>query len=255
MELLSNATKLLFPAAALATVAKTVSSFSYYSVRAVVDPTDAVAVSAVGEIPALPALNYMRQIMMADQCGRYILQVQPTIGDRLLQEARQMGEGTFGHRYAAYMDYNQFTPSGRMAVRFISDPLLAYIMTRYRQCHDFLHTCTDCGRTVQEEVAVKLLEYQHTTLPLGVLAVPGGSWHLTRDQRGEMRKYWNWAKINAPCNVHGKKPIPFYLNHVWEDMLELPMEEVRKITGITPLPEYLAELEQEQEDVKRLREL
>lgn len=245
MNPLLYATKVLFPASAVARMAQAAGSFGYFSIRAMFDPTDAAAVSAVGEIPAYPALEYMRRIMMENQSGRYILQVQPTVGDRLLNEARQLPEGSFGRRYADYMDHNHFTPSGRTAVQFISDPLLAYIMTRYRQCHDFLHTCSDCGRTVHEEVAVKLLEYQHTKLPLGVLALPGGAWHMTSEKRKETAVYWDWAKLNAPCNEHGKKQIPFYLNHVWEDMLELSMEEVREITGIIPLPEYLLTLKKD----------
>lgn len=250
MNVLSYASKSLLPVMALARLAQSAGSFSCYSVRAMLDPTDAAAVSAVGEIPALPALQHMRRMMMEDQQGRYILQVQPTVTDRVLQEARQMPEGSFGRRYADYMDYNQFTPDGRTPVQFIQDPLLAYIMTRYRQCHDFLHTCTDCGRTVHEEVAVKLLEYQHTKLPLGVLAVPGGSWHMTRAKRKETAIYWKWAKLNAPCNVHGRPQIPFYMNHIWEDMLELPMEEIRKMTGLTPLPEYLAALQKKNHRVE-----
>lgn len=245
MNTLSYATKVLLPASTIARIAQAAGLFGYFSMRAMIDPTDAAAVSAVGEIPAYPALEHMRRIMMENQCGRYILQMQPTVGDRLLNEARQMPEGSFGRRYADYMEHNHFTPSGRTSVKFINDPLLAYIMTRYRQCHDFLHTCTDCGRTVHEEVAVKLLEYQHTKLPLGVLAVPGGAWHMTSEKRRETAVYWDWARLNAPCDEHGKKKIPCYLNHVWEDMLELSMKEVREITGLTPLPEYLRTLKNE----------
>lgn len=221
-------------------VAGQVSKFTYYSTRAIFNPLDGDAVAAVGEISALHALENMRRQMMESQSGRYLLQVQPHISDKLLEEARQLPEGSFGRRYALYMDTNQFLPDGRTPVRHIEDSTLAYIMTRYRQCHDFLHTCADAGRTVHEEVAVKLLEYQHTGLPLGLLAVPGGAPHETPEQRRNTKLYWEWAKLNAPCTAHGKKPIPFYLNHIWEDMLDLPMEKVMDITGITPLTEFLA---------------
>eukprot|EP00796_Vickermania_ingenoplastis_P012049 gene12049-8301_t len=214
-------------------------ALSYYSARAMIDPTDGAAVAAVGELSAVNSLENMRRMMMESQTGRYILQVQPRVRDSLLEEARQMPKGSFGRRYADYMDYNNFTPEGRTPVKHISDNLLAYIMTRYRECHDFLHTCCDCGRTVHEEIALKLLEFQHTGLPLGVLALPGGFFHLNSQDARKSKVYWEWAKANAPCTVHGKPPVPFYLTHVWEDLLELPMEEVQKITGITPLPEYM----------------
>lgn len=219
--------------------ASTAVSFAINSAQAMIDPTNAAAVSAVGEISAVPALQCLKEKLMQTQSGRYILQVQPHVGDKLLEEARQLPEGSFGRRYADYMDHNKFTPDGRTAVKYVDDKLLAYIMTRYRQCHDFLHTCTDCGRTVHEEVAVKLLEYQHTGLPLGVLAVPGAVLHLSREQRQSAGEYWKWAKHNAPCSVHGERTVPNYLSHIWEDYLELPMEEVQRITGLTPLNTFL----------------
>lgn len=217
-------------------------AFAYFSARAIVDPNDGDAVAAVGELSAVSALERMRDEMMGYQSGRYILQVQPHVKDELLVEARQMPPGTFGWHYAAYMDHNKFLPGGRTPVKHIEDPLLAYIMTRYRQCHDFLHTCADCGRTVHEEVAVKMLEYQHTGLPLGLLALPGGAVHFTDRDRRMVKVYWRWAQANAPRCTHGEPVVPFYLSHLWEDMLALQMEEVLKITGITPLPKFLAEM-------------
>lgn len=228
----------MVPMVTLATqVGSQAAAFTYYSARALLDPTDADAVFSVGEITAVRALENMKRQMLESQTGRHILQQQPLIPDRVLETAREMPEGSFGRAYASFMDFNHFTPSGRTAATHVKDPLLAYIMTRYRQSHDFLHTCAGCGRTVQEEVAVKLLEYQHTGLPLGLLALPGGGIHLFKEQLAQYKHYWKWARANAPCSIHGMPQRPFYLNHLWETMLELPMEEVSRITGITPLPQ------------------
>lgn len=214
--------------------------FAYQSLRAIRDPTDADAVSAVGELSSLDALEAMKHAMMADRTGRMILRRQPLVSEETLKVAREQPAGSFGSRYAAYMDHNHFTPSARTPVRHISDPTLAYVMTRYRQCHDFIHTITEAGRSVEEELAVKLLEWRHTGLPLGLLAVVGGAPHLASHQRRNMRVYWEWAAEQAPCCVHGERPVPFYLNVPWEEMLPKPIEEVRAVTGLVALPEYLA---------------
>ncbi|EPY41541.1 ubiquinone biosynthesis protein-like protein [Angomonas deanei] len=177
--------------------------------------------------------------MMADITGRTILTHRPRVTDSVLEAARKMDENSFGRRYAAYMDHNKFLPSGRTPVQHIADPTLSYIMTRYRECHDFLHTITDCGRTVEEEVAVKLLEFQHTGLPLGLLAVLGGAPHMSAAQRQQVREYWRWAQANRPNGTHGERFINCYLNIMWEDLLPRPHAEVVREVGITPLKEFL----------------
>lgn len=226
---------------AVARVAGQLSAFAMHSFRAIRDPTDADAVAAVGELSSLEALENMKRKMMGDRDGRAILHEQPMVTDDVLEMARAQPEGSFGQHYAAYMDHNHFTPSGRTPVRYILDPTLAYVMTRYRQCHDFLHTVSAAGRSVEEELAVKLLEWHHTGLPLGLLAVAGGAPHLDTEQRENMRVYWQWAADLAPSSVHGEKYVPFYLNVQWEEMMPRPVAEVREITGLTSLPDYLTE--------------
>lgn len=224
-------------------IGRQTAAFAVESLKAIRDPTDADAVSAVGELSALNALECMKRCMMADRRGRGILRHKPVIGDDVLEFSRKLPDTTFGHRYAAYMDHNHFKPSGRTAVKYVADPMLAYVMTRYRQCHDFLHTISGCGRSVEEELAVKILEWKHTGLPLGLLAVAGGWPHLNPTQRANLRVYAQWANENAPCSVHGQRQVLVYLNVPWEDMLAKDFDEVVAFSGITPLPVYLEKLQ------------
>ncbi|KPI89712.1 putative Ubiquinone biosynthesis protein-like protein [Leptomonas seymouri] len=228
-----------------ASIGRQAAVFAVESLKAIRNPTNADAVSAVGELSSLNSLKRMKECMMADKSGRYILKHKPMVGDEVLEYSRTLPANTFGHRYASYMDRNHFTPSGRTPVKHVADPTLAYVMTRYRQCHDFLHTLTDCGRSVEEELAVKILEWKHTGLPLGMLAVAGGWPHLNQAQRANMRVYATWADLNAPCAIHGKRQVPMYLNVVWEDMLSKDFDEVTAFSGITPLPLYLEKLKAE----------
>ncbi|KAK7197361.1 ubiquinone biosynthesis protein-like protein [Novymonas esmeraldas] len=223
-----------------AAVVRQTGAFAIESLKAIRDPTDADAVSAVGELSSLDSLERVKSCMMADKRGRHLLKYQPIVGDEALEYSRSLAPTTFGFRYAAYMDRNHFTPNGRTAVRHIADPTLAYVMTRYRQCHDFLHTIAGCGRTVEEELAVKILEWKHTGLPLGLLSLVGGAPHLTAAQRARVRLHWEWAADNAPCSRHGAPAVSMYLNVMWEDMLARDYDDVVAHTGITPLPVFLA---------------
>lgn len=45
------------------------------------------------------------------------------------------------YHYVNYLLIKQgYTPEGRSSVRYVDDPELAYVMQRYREIHDFVHT-------------------------------------------------------------------------------------------------------------------
>ncbi|RNF26090.1 ubiquinone biosynthesis protein-like protein [Trypanosoma conorhini] len=225
----------------IAGAVRSLPSFVVASASAAWDPTNGAAVAAVGEITATAALEHMKRAMMAERTGRMILKTQPCITDDVLELASRQPPGTFGHRYALYMNHNHFLPSGRTPVTRIEDPTLAYIMRRYRETHDFLHVCAGCGRTVEEELAIKLLEWRHTGLPLGLLAVLGGMPSLRRQQIKNMALYREWAELNAPNQLHGQRNIPCMLNVWWESYIDRPFEEVLSEVGITPMEVFLRE--------------
>jgi ubiquinone biosynthesis protein COQ4 len=119
----------------------------------------------------------------------------------------------------------------------ITDPALRYVMQRYREAHDFIHAVTGCGRTVDEEVALKLFEWYHTGLPIGVLAVIGGAPHLNRQTfTSVVTTHRRWAESNKPTNIHGARQVLNYMVVPWEQLLELPHAEVLKLTGYTAFP-------------------
>lgn len=53
-----------------------------------------------------------------------------------------------------------------MEVRFLDDPELAYIMTRYRETHDMVHAILDMPTNMLGEVSVKWVEAINTGLPM-----------------------------------------------------------------------------------------
>lgn len=53
-----------------------------------------------------------------------------------------------------------------MEVKFLDDPELAYVMTRYRECHDLIHTFLGMPTNMLGEVTVKWVEAMNIGLPM-----------------------------------------------------------------------------------------
>src|SRR5271154_1708537 len=99
-------------------------------------------IAALGETTASPFfINRLRDIMLSDSTGRRILREQPRITSNTLdvEKLRTLPENTLGHEYARWLEIEGVSPDTRDAVRYIDDPELAYVMQRYRECHDFYH--------------------------------------------------------------------------------------------------------------------
>lgn len=60
------------------------------------------------------------------------------------------------------------TPDARRPVSFVDEVELAYVMQRYREVHDLLHTLLAMPTTMLGEVAVKWVEGLQFRLPLGL---------------------------------------------------------------------------------------
>lgn len=62
--------------------------------------------------------------------------------------------------------FQNVTPDSRMEVRFMDDPELAFVMTRYRESHDLVHTILGMPTNMLGEVSVKWFEALNTRLPM-----------------------------------------------------------------------------------------
>lgn len=81
---------------------------------------------------------------MENKEARRILTQKPRINSRTidLEYLAKLPEGTLGWAYVQFLRINNVTPDSRLPVRFIEDPELAYVMQRYREVHDLVHTVT-----------------------------------------------------------------------------------------------------------------
>lgn len=135
------------------------------SIAALLNPRRQDMIACLGETTGEEALQKILHVMQSSEEGQEILKQKPRINTITvnLDELKSMPTDTFGHHYYKFLDDNvslgffsslgfvdlnkhnflldqQVTPDSRLEVRFMEDPKLAYVMTRYRETHDLVHT-------------------------------------------------------------------------------------------------------------------
>ena len=138
---------------------------------AISDPSRGDMVATFGETTGHLALKTMREKMASDPVGRRILAEKPRIRSSSVDVdyLASLPENTFGHAYAKFLAERGFSPDERPEVQYVDDPELAYVMTRYRECHDLFHVILDAHTNMLGEIAVKWVEGIQLGLPMCVL--------------------------------------------------------------------------------------
>lgn len=158
---------------------------------------------------------------------------------------RSLPPNTLGYAYAAWLDREGVSPDTRDSVKYIDDEECAYVMQRYRECHDFYHALTGLPVFREGEVALKAFEFANTGLPMTGLSM----FAVTTLKPAGRRRFWEvylpWAVGNG---VRGKDVI----NVFWEEELERDVGELRRELGIEK-PVDLREVRR-QEKVRRKAE-
>ena len=202
------------------------------AVGATVDPwRRGDLVGVLGETTGVSALRAMRDKMSGTAEGRRVLFERPRVGPEVLARVEACADGTLGAAYLAYMKTHGFKPEERTAVRFVDDAELAFVMTRYRETHDFVHAVTGLNDTVAEEMVLKAFEWRQTGLPMTGLASLGGSVHLSgAELRYFVEKGLPWAHQAAQGELS--------VSVMWEELFDTPVDQVRAdlLIPAAPLP-------------------
>ncbi|KAJ2158441.1 Ubiquinone biosynthesis protein, partial [Coemansia sp. RSA 552] len=197
------------------------------------DPTDGSHIAALGDATANGRFGRMREQMLRDPTGRRILRERPQIEFTPAQweDLGRLPEGSFGHTYYHQMRRNGISWATRPPVRFVDNEEDAYMLLRYRQCHDFYHTILDMDISVVEELAIKVFEWRQTGLPVGLIASLFGPLRLPHHERQRfLSTYLPWA---LQCGDQAKPLISVY----WEEMWDRSIDDVRREMGVWLLPE------------------
>ena len=170
--------------------------------------------------------------MLMDKTGRRILRERPMVHSSVINihQLSALPTESFGYAYTRFLKTHQVTPDSRTDVKFIQDMELAYVMTRYRQVHDFWHTLAELPIDVEAEVGLKLFEAFQTGLPMTKLAATIGSLSLTPEQRKRyIYLYVPWALSCSLTSVN-------LMNVMYEDHFDQPLEVVQGLLGIIKSP-------------------
>lgn len=189
-------------------------------------------IATFGEMTGPPSLHYMLRKMKADPDGQRILRDQPRILSSTvdLVALRKLPEGTFGREYMRFLDEFDLSPDARRPVEFIDDAELAYVMQRYREVHDLLHTLLGMPTNMLGEVAVKWVEGLQFGLPLGIMGGMFGPLRLGPKHRKHYLDTHLWWALRVGKNAR------FLLNVYYEEFWDWPIEELRVHLNIEEPP-------------------
>jgi ubiquinone biosynthesis protein COQ4 len=204
------------------------------AILALADPRRADMVAMLGETTGTRALASLRDGMRADVSGAWLLEHRPRIiGPHFSPAALAAthAPATLGGAYAKFMASHDFSADARVPVRLVQDAELAYVLTRYREVHDFWHVLSGLPPTVLGEVALKWFEAAVTKLPSAALAAAGGPLRLTREEAVLLRSTLiPWA-LTAASRVKGS-----LLSVRYELLLDEPLDKVQEMIHFLPAP-------------------
>ncbi|KAL1837426.1 hypothetical protein VTJ49DRAFT_3797 [Mycothermus thermophilus] len=207
-------------------------------------------IAIFSEVTATPYFIYrLRDAMLSSPTGRRILRDQPRITSTSLNlpRLRSLPEGTVGRTYVAWLDREGVSPDTRAPVRHVDDEECAYVLQRYRECHDFYHALTGLPIVREGEVALKAFEFANTLLPMTGLSVFAAATLKQSEKRRFREIYLPWALRNG---LRAKEVINVY----WEEELERDVEELRRELGVEPPPDLREIRRREREERRRRKE-
>ena len=117
-----------------------------------------------------------------------------------------------------------FTPHYKhKKVHYVDDPELAYVMQRYRECHDLYHCIFNLPVNFESELALKYFEFANLGLPMAGFAAAFAPLRLSSQKRARFfNEYAPWA---IKCGTSAKSLITIYWEKRWEQSVEKVKEE------------------------------
>nr|APB91649.1 putative coenzymeQ biosynthesis protein [Knoxdaviesia proteae] len=208
-------------------------------------------IAAFGEVTATPYFIYrLRDAMLADRTGRRILRDRPrmTSSSLNLDRLRALPPNTVGREYVGWLDREGVSPDTRPDVHYIDDAECAYVMQRYRECHDFYHALTGLPIVREGEIALKAFEFANTLLPMTGLSTLSILTVKRRERERFFATYLPWALRNG---LRAKEVINVY----WEEQLERDVDDLRAELRIERPPDMRDIRKKERREKKRAQKV
>ncbi|TRZ03561.1 hypothetical protein DNTS_013480 [Danionella cerebrum] len=177
-------------------------------------------VAVLGETTGHQALMRLRDRMKTDPEGYSVLLERPRIKLSTLDLSHMsaLPDGTLGREYLRFLEENKVTPDTRADVKFVDDEELAYVMQRYREVHDLMHTLLGMPTNMLGEVVVKCFEAAQTGLPMCVLGAALGPLRLSTSRLKMLAQSLGpWAIRNG---ARSRCVLSIFYERRWEHSLE-----------------------------------
>lgn len=201
------------------------------------DPHRGDMIACLGETTGYQAAKLMTNKMQATEEGREILTQRPRINSTTvdLAKLKTYPEGTVGKVYSNFLISNRVTPDSRPMVRFVDDIDIAYVIQRYREVHDLIHTTLEMPTHMLGEVTVKWVEAIQTTLPMCIGGALFGPIRLKPKHRKLYKDYYlPWA---IKTGYNSKFLVGVHFEKRWEQ----PLSDFHKEMGIIPFASHQTE--------------
>lgn len=208
-------------------------------------------IAALGEATATPYFIYrLRDAMLYDPTGRRILRDRPRITSESLPlpYLRSLPENSVGRTYGAWLDREGVSPDTRDNVQYIDEEECAYVMQRYRECHDFYHAVTGLPVFVEGELALKAFEFLNTLIPMTGLSL----FAMVRLKPAERERLFS---LHLPWAVRAGLGSKELINVYWEEVLEKNVDELRAELNIERPPDLREIRKMIRQQRKREREM
>jgi ubiquinone biosynthesis protein COQ4 len=205
----------------------------YFSIGALTYPERGDFVAGLGDLTSQSHLIRLKSHLNSSSAGRKLLIEKPLINSKSinLSELETYDQDSFGYAYHSFLSHHGYSPDDRTPVRYIQDPDLLYIMTRYRQIHDFWHILSGLPVSVLGELGLKRFEWYVTGFPLGFLSSTAGQLRLSHAERAVLYEIlFPWAQR---CASNAKDLIAFR----YEDHLHLSLDQARDILSFEKAPD------------------
>jgi ubiquinone biosynthesis protein COQ4 len=184
--------------------------------------------------------------MLSDPTGRRILRDRPRINSTTLSSEylSSLPENSVGRAYYEWLKREGVSPDTRSTVRYIDDEECAYVMQRYRECHDFYHALTGLPIVREGELALKAFEFSNTVIPMTGLSLGAVVTLKPSERKRFFDIYLPWALRNG---LRSKDIINVY----WEEQLERDVDDLRAELGVERPPDMRTIRKKERQEKKR----
>lgn len=201
------------------------------AIISLLNPYRGDTIACLGETTGTSAAKYILQKMKLSKEGSEILKERPRINSTTvnMNTLTNLPDGTLGKLYSDFLKKNGVTPDSRLPVQFVNDIELAYVIQRYREVHDLVHTILQMPTNMLGEVTVKWVEAIQTKLPMCIGGAIFGPVRLKTKHRQLYSQYY------LPWALQTGTSAEFLLNIYFEKRWEQPVSEFYEEINVQPL--------------------